>query len=268
VDADLLQALAEPSRLRIVELLGERPHTVGEVAAALELRQPQVTKHLQTLARAGIVTIHPLGQRRVCALERSRIAELRDWLDGFLREEPAGAVLEEYRRAVDAETAAAQRDPAWAEGRVLRLLRTVPGTPAEVWSYWTTAERLASWWAPDHFRVAECEVDPRPGGAMRLVLQEGDGARYASEGFVLKASPPHALDFVMGPLGPDGTRLFEATHAVRFDEHADGTQLALEIRITSSTAPAAPAIAGMRTGWEQSLQKLARALARRNREEH
>jgi uncharacterized protein YndB with AHSA1/START domain len=103
---------------------------------------------------------------------------------------------------------------------------------------------------------------------MRLVLQEGDGARYASKGHVLSVSPPHALDFAMGPLGPDGSQLFEATHAVRLDEHPDGTRVALEIRITSSTAPAAPAIAGMRTGWEQSLQKLARALARRNREEH
>jgi uncharacterized protein YndB with AHSA1/START domain len=79
---------------------------------------------------------------------------------------------------------------------------------------------------------------------------------------VLDVSPPHALDFSMAPLGPDGTKLFEALHALRLDEHPDGTQLALEIRITSSTAPAAPAIAGMRPGWEQSLNKLARALAR------
>jgi len=262
MDVALLQALAEPSRLRIVELLDGRPHTVGEIAAALTLRQPQVTKHLQTLARAGLVTVHPLGQRRVCALERERFAELRDWLDGFVHGEPSGAVLEEYRRAVDAEIAAAEEDPAWAEGRILRILRTVPARPAEVWPFWTTAERMRTWWAPEHFTVAECEIDPRPGGAMRLVMQEADGARYASAGHVLDVSPPYALDFTMAALGPDGARLFEVLHAVRFDEHPDGTQLALEIRITSSTAPAAPAIAGMRVGWEQSLDKLARELAR------
>jgi uncharacterized protein YndB with AHSA1/START domain/DNA-binding transcriptional ArsR family regulator len=262
MDADLLGALAEPSRLRIVELLDERPHTVGEVAAALGLRQPQVTKHLQTLARAGLVTVHPLGQRRVCSLERARFADLRDWLDGFADEERSGVVLEEYRRAVEAETAAARSDPTWAEGRILRILRTLPARPPEVWPFWTTADGLRAWFAPEHFTVADCEIDPRPGGAMRVVMQEGDGARYASAGQVLELAPPHALDFAMAALGPDGSELFEARHAVRLDEHPDGTQLALEVRITSSTAPAAPAIAGMRTGWEQSLDKLERALAR------
>ena len=262
MDADLLQALAEPSRLRIVELLDARPHAVGEIAAALGLRQPQVTKHLQTLARAGLVTVHPLGQRRVCALERARLAQLRDWLDELAREEPSGAVLEEYRRAVEAETAAAQADPAWAEGRVLRLARTLPAPVAEVWPFWTTAERMRTWWAPEHFTVADCEIDPRPGGAMRLVMQEGDGARYASTGRVLRVAAPNELDFAMAPLGADGRPLFEAVHAVRLDEAPGGTQLGLEIRITSSTAPAAPAIAGMRLGWEQSLDKLVRAVAR------
>src|SRR5207253_11503058 len=49
VNATLLAALAEPNRLRIVGLLGAAPRSVGEMAAALRLRQPQVTKHLQTL---------------------------------------------------------------------------------------------------------------------------------------------------------------------------------------------------------------------------
>jgi uncharacterized protein YndB with AHSA1/START domain len=97
---------------------------------------------------------------------------------------------------------------------------------------------------------------------MRLVMQEGDGARYASAGHVLRVAAPHELDFAMAPLDADGRALFEAVHAVRLSEAAGGTQLTLEIRITSSTAPAAPAIAGMRLGWEQSLDKLVRALAR------
>jgi DNA-binding transcriptional ArsR family regulator len=71
VDVLVLAALAEPNRLRIVELLGEAPRPVGEIATALGLRQPQVTKHLQTLERAGLVRVHPLGQRRVYVLRRS-----------------------------------------------------------------------------------------------------------------------------------------------------------------------------------------------------
>ena len=76
MNATLLAALAEPNRLRIVGLLGAAPRSVGEIAAALRLRQPQVTKHLQTLERAGVVTVHPLGRRRIYALRRETLREL------------------------------------------------------------------------------------------------------------------------------------------------------------------------------------------------
>ena len=62
VNATLLAALAEPNRLRIVGLLGAAPRSVGEIAAALRLRQPQVTKHLQTLERAGVVPVSSQAQ--------------------------------------------------------------------------------------------------------------------------------------------------------------------------------------------------------------
>lgn len=260
MDADTLIALAEPSRLRIVELLATRPHTVGEVAAALGMRQPQVSKHLGTLSRAGLVTVHPLGQRRVCALERTRLRELRDWLDGLAQDEPQQAVLEQYRRAVDAETAAAAADPAWAEGRTLRFTRSLPAPPEAVWSHWTTPA-LLGWWAPDGFAVADAAMEPRAGGAARLVLAEGDGTTFAATGHVTDATEPRALDFEMSPLGPDGEPLFTAAYALRLEPDPDGTRLELELRVLSSTPAAAPAVAGLRPGWEGSLDRLARALS-------
>src|SRR5205809_130135 len=105
MDAQLLAALAEPNRLRIVELLGAAPRSVGEIATTLELRQPQVTKHLQTLERAGVVTMHPLGQRRIYALRREPLRELRAWLEAFDVRLPSEDVLEQYGAAIDAERA-------------------------------------------------------------------------------------------------------------------------------------------------------------------
>jgi uncharacterized protein YndB with AHSA1/START domain/DNA-binding transcriptional ArsR family regulator len=258
--ATTLTALAEPTRLRIVELLRERPHTVGEIAERLGARQPQVTKHLQTLSRAGVVAVHPLGQRRVCALEPGPLRELRDWLERLVAEGAEDDALAAYRRALEAETAAAAADPAWAQGRALRFARTLPAPPETVWAHWTTAELMRAWWAPDHFTVAEAAMQPRAGGEVRLVMQEGDGARHAAAGHVIAADAPRALDFEMAPLGPDGTPLFSASHAVRLRPHRGGTDLTLDIRIDRSTEAAAPAIAGMRIGWEQSLRKLAAAV--------
>ncbi|WCN83196.1 ArsR/SmtB family transcription factor [Micromonospora sp. LH3U1] len=71
----LLTTLADPARWRLVSLLAERPRSVGVLAQLAEARQPQTTKHLQTLERAGVVTSQRTGQRRIYAL---RPAPLRD----------------------------------------------------------------------------------------------------------------------------------------------------------------------------------------------
>lgn len=260
MDATPLIALAEPSRLRIVSLLGEHPCSVGEVAEKLGLRQPQATKHLQVLARAELVTVHPLGQRRVYALEREPLRQLRRWLEGLESSHPSEDALEQYRRAVEAEEASAERDPAWATGRRLRVTRTLTAPAAAVWAHWTVAALVQRWWSPEHFTVADCDVEPEPGGRLSVVLEEAGGVRYAATGHFLALASPHSLSFEMAPLGPDGAPLFSATHELRLTEAAGGTDLSLEIRVTDSTPAAAPAIAGMRIGWEQSLTKLAHTL--------
>src|SRR5690242_5316011 len=71
-----LAALADPARWRLVNLLAERPRPVGVLAQLAQARQPQTTKHLQTLERAGIVTSQRTGQRRIYALQPGPLREL------------------------------------------------------------------------------------------------------------------------------------------------------------------------------------------------
>src|SRR3954462_8592407 len=77
-----LAALADPARWRLVTLLAERPRPVGVLAQLAGARQPQTTKHLQSLERAGLVTSPRPGQRRIYAL---RPAPLRDLAAELLR---------------------------------------------------------------------------------------------------------------------------------------------------------------------------------------
>src|SRR3982751_1328044 len=94
-------ALGDGARWRIVELLAERPRSVGELAELAGLRQPQTTKHLQTLARAGLVTVFPLGQRRVYAVEPAPLAALEARLRDIVKTIEAHAeerdVIARYR---------------------------------------------------------------------------------------------------------------------------------------------------------------------------
>ena len=76
-------ALAEPNRLRIVELLRSGPRPVGAIGTALRLNQPQVSKHLRVLKEAGIVEVEPRAQHRLYGLRAERLRQLNEWLERY-----------------------------------------------------------------------------------------------------------------------------------------------------------------------------------------
>ena len=82
--ASLLRALADPARLRVVELLSEAPRRAGELADDLGLPAPTMSKHLRALLDAGIVVDErrPEDARvRVFRLRQESVVAVRAWLD-------------------------------------------------------------------------------------------------------------------------------------------------------------------------------------------
>jgi DNA-binding transcriptional ArsR family regulator len=82
--ATVLQALADPARLRVVEALSRAPQRAGDLAAAAGVPAPTMSKHLRVLLAAGIVT-DERGARdarvRVFRLRRESVVAVRAWLD-------------------------------------------------------------------------------------------------------------------------------------------------------------------------------------------
>lgn len=80
-----LQALAEPNRLAMLDMLasGERP--VGDFVRALPIAQPTVSKHLGVLRTAGLVRVRKDGARRLYSLDPRPLAELDAWLETYRR---------------------------------------------------------------------------------------------------------------------------------------------------------------------------------------
>src|ERR1700712_3602353 len=115
-----LAALADDARWRIVELLAERPRSVGVVAELTGLRQPQATKHLQTLERAGLVVVRRSGQRRIYALQaealQAVIAALVHVADLAEANRWNRDTFDEYTAKVDAAKKEAV-DDRWADER-------------------------------------------------------------------------------------------------------------------------------------------------------
>jgi len=82
--AAVLQALADPARLRVVEALSRSPQRAGDLAVAAGVPAPTMSKHLRVLLAAGIVT-DERGARdarvRVFRLRRESVVAVRAWLD-------------------------------------------------------------------------------------------------------------------------------------------------------------------------------------------
>jgi DNA-binding transcriptional ArsR family regulator len=83
--ADAFNAVAEPRRRQILELLarGERP--VNDLVARLRLGQPQVSKHLRVLREVGLVAVREEGRRRVYRLNGRPLKPVHDWVSKFER---------------------------------------------------------------------------------------------------------------------------------------------------------------------------------------
>ena len=83
--ADAFNAVAEPRRRQIIDLLsrGERP--VNDVAAALRIAQPQASKHLRVLKEVGLVSARGDGTRRLYKLNPDRLKPIHDWVKAYER---------------------------------------------------------------------------------------------------------------------------------------------------------------------------------------
>jgi len=81
--ADAFNAVAEPRRRQILDLLaaGERP--VNELVDRLGVAQPMVSKHLAVLRQVGLVEVREAGRQRLYRLNGYRLKEIYDWVKGY-----------------------------------------------------------------------------------------------------------------------------------------------------------------------------------------
>jgi DNA-binding transcriptional ArsR family regulator len=98
--------LSDPHRRAAIELLRERPRSVGELVRALGLSQPGTSKHLRVLREAGLVRVRPDAQRRLYEIDPGPLAELDAWLEPYRelwdeRLDALGAHLDRRRNADD-----------------------------------------------------------------------------------------------------------------------------------------------------------------------
>jgi DNA-binding transcriptional ArsR family regulator len=83
--SDPFNAIAEPRRRHILEFIAGEERAVGEIADALELEQPSVSKHLQVLRNVGLVTARRDGRRTLYRTNAETLRTIHDWCGMFAR---------------------------------------------------------------------------------------------------------------------------------------------------------------------------------------
>jgi uncharacterized protein YndB with AHSA1/START domain len=144
----------------------------------------------------------------------------------------------------------------------ITLIRVLNAPRVRVFKAWTDPKELAQWWGPKDFSNPVCEVDLKPGGALRIVMRAPDGGEYPMQGVFREIVPPSRLVFTNIAVDKDGHHIIEGLTTVTFAEDGGKTKLTLQTRGVAVVDYAAAYLQGMEAGWTQSLEKL-EALVRR-----
>jgi DNA-binding transcriptional ArsR family regulator len=82
---DSFAALADPTRRRIIEMLGHGRLSAGDIAAGFDLSAPAISQHLKALREARLVRVEVQGQRRIYSLDPEGLGAMDEWFQHVRR---------------------------------------------------------------------------------------------------------------------------------------------------------------------------------------
>ena len=80
---DVFQAIADPNRRAIIELLSKGRLPLNEVAAHFEVSRPAISKHVKILAECGLIIMRPQGRERYCEVQLGPLQQVADWTERY-----------------------------------------------------------------------------------------------------------------------------------------------------------------------------------------
>lgn len=145
----------------------------------------------------------------------------------------------------------------------LRLEKIVNVSPDVIWKAWTTPEILMKWFCPRPWTTVECELDLRPGGVFRTVMQSPEGQKFPNVGCYLETVTNRRLVWTntllpgfRPNLVPDSSTGFLFTAIVSMEMHGSGTKYVAIARHKDDVDRKKHAEMGFEQGWSICLDQL------------
>lgn len=80
---DAFQAIADPTRRDIINLIATRSLTLNGVAEAFDVSRQAISKHIRILTECGILVIRQQGRERYCSVQPEKLDEVHNWMENF-----------------------------------------------------------------------------------------------------------------------------------------------------------------------------------------
>jgi DNA-binding transcriptional ArsR family regulator len=80
---DVFQAIADPTRRAILNLLVEKPLTLNGIAEHFDISRPAISKHVKILVECGVVVIRQQGRERYCEVQVDKLNEVANWVTQY-----------------------------------------------------------------------------------------------------------------------------------------------------------------------------------------
>jgi DNA-binding transcriptional ArsR family regulator len=80
---DVFQAIADPTRRQIIELIAREPLNINAVAERFDISRPAISKHVKILTECGLIVIKQQGRERVCKAKLQRLNEVSQWIEQY-----------------------------------------------------------------------------------------------------------------------------------------------------------------------------------------
>jgi uncharacterized protein YndB with AHSA1/START domain len=137
------------------------------------------------------------------------------------------------------------------------ITRLISAPPHEVFRAFVDPERLVLWFAPDGCRCVEADIDPRPCGGHRTVVETPDGTRHRTEGEFIEFVPDRRLVMTWRYVGPAGPSGGESVVTVDLEPVPPGSTM---ITLQHDALASARDAAGVHEGWRQMVHGIDPAL--------
>ena len=80
---DVFQAIADPTRRAIINMIAHQPLNLNTVAEQFEVSRPAISKHIKILTQCGLITIEQRGRERYCEAKLQQLNEVSQWIEQY-----------------------------------------------------------------------------------------------------------------------------------------------------------------------------------------